>query len=144
MIIVLEHFGVYTSLTVITFVIKLHRYITIRREPWKTNPRLLFPFNHLINTLPFFLLKMWTTNMCIKTSQIIIFWKKIYRYKEAIDGKRWCNQVSTDLSKLTIHLHKNRDSAKTYKIKDHTAAVCIKIFGFLPSAMQMLILDSTR
>lgn len=98
-----------------------------------------------LDTYPsFFLLKMWTTNMCIKTSQIIIFWKKIYRYKEAIDGKRWCNQVSTDLSKLTIHLHKNRDSAKTYKIKDHTAAVCIKIFGFLPSAMQMLILDSTR
>lgn len=74
MIIVLEHFGVYTSLTVITFVIKLHWYITIRREPWKTNPSLLFPFNHLIHTLPFFfLLKMWTTNMCIKTSQIIVF-----------------------------------------------------------------------
>ena len=57
MIIVLEHFGVYTSLTVITFVIKLHWYITIRREPWKTNPRLLFPFNHLIHTLPFFFVK---------------------------------------------------------------------------------------
>lgn len=75
MIIVLEHFGVYTSLTVIMHL--RHKTSLIYNNTARTvkdQSKATFSIQPLDTYSSFFfLLKMWTTNMCIKTSQIIVF-----------------------------------------------------------------------